>query len=77
MNKRLDKWALRRRRASDVSVGPWGIEGNDWETIKRWQKEFQDEFCAFCKNFEIRRLPDGKCELHWTDIIGRCWNFRE
>lgn len=77
------RWAVRRRRAADVFLGSDGtIENIDWLSIRRWQREFQEEFCADCCYFDRRnrsflKLGRGSdCARHVTDIVGQCWNFR-
>ncbi|MBI3282813.1 hypothetical protein HYZ70_01925 [Candidatus Curtissbacteria bacterium] len=82
----INKWDLRRRKASDVSVDSTGkMEGANWDLVKQWQIEFQNEFCPSCINFDPKtntfkekgraNNPDD-CKYHWTDIVGQCWNYR-
>lgn len=70
------KWALRRRRASDIVLFSDGsIEHVDWSTIRRWQEEFQRDYCRACQHFNQLRDARDDCAFHWTDIVGQCWNF--
>ena len=78
-----DRWAVRQRKAAGVTVGSDGsIENIDWSVVRRWQREFQEEFCRDCCYFDLRNRSflkqggGGDCARHVTDIIGQCWNFR-
>jgi hypothetical protein len=71
------KWELRRRRGSDITIGSDGtLEHIDWSTIKRWQEEFQRDYCSQCVRDDGPRNERGDCASHWTDIVGQCWNFQ-
>jgi hypothetical protein len=71
-----EKWALRRRRTSDIVLSSAGnIEHVDWATIRRSQREFLRDYCGGCRHAAEPRDERGECRLHWTDIVGECWNF--
>lgn len=81
----LDKWAVREQRAKNIKVGASSIEGAGWDEIKQWQSEWQKRFCRYCVHYDItandfrekghKNEPEN-CKLHWTDIIGACWNYK-
>ena len=74
--RNAEKWAPRQRRAADILVVSDGrIEHVDWALIRRWEREFQAEFCTSCRHFEAERNAAADCALHRTDIVGQCWNF--
>ncbi len=59
--------------------------------IAELQKEFQEKYCPTCANYSpaknktflnllnflnLRRSSDfSDCKLHYTDILGQCWNY--
>lgn len=82
----FDKWLLRTRRGSGITVDQEGFHGIGEDILTRWQKEFQQDFCATCKHFDqannrYRELKPDKqpddCFHHLTDVVGACWSFRD
>ena len=72
----LERWLLRSRRGGDITISGAGMEGQGLDILRRWQREFQDEFCSSCARAPY--IPaDGRCPSHHTDVIGVCWNFRD
>ena len=62
-----------------------GIAGG-WEAIKIAQRTFQKKYCPSCIHYDPTKQefktkghqnnPDN-CLYHWTDFLGRCWNYRK
>jgi len=79
----LALWLLRSRKGPDITVSAGGMEGLGIDVVRRWQREFQQDFCGHCVRFDRGAWQDRRtgrpwlCEAHWTDIVGVCWNFRE
>lgn len=82
----LTRWLVRARKGADITIQGHKMEGSGIDITRRWQKEFEDEFCEFCVHFDAvnRRFKEKQhqndpedCSHHWTDVVGVCWNFRE
>ncbi|GEM_PF-6384668 len=82
----FNKWLLRTRKGPDITVDANGFDGLGEDIIKRWQKEFQQDFCPSCvhfdpvnQTFKKKEHPNNpeQCYHHWTDIVGVCWGFKE
>lgn len=77
---------MRTRKGFDVTIDSRdSMEGLSWDILRKWQKEFQEDFCKDCINFDLDRQyfinkdhPNNlqDCISHWTDIVGVCWNFK-
>ena len=71
-----ERWSLRRRRDSDIVLRSDGnLEHMDWTTIRRWQAEFKRDYCGECVHEGEPVDERADCPLHWTDIVGQCWNL--
>ncbi len=81
------KWKIRVAAQKKVTVdGEGNITGSSWDQIKRYQLEFQQEYCPSCFRFDPAKNDfqekghqndPNDCKSHWTDIAGQCWNYQE
>lgn len=80
------KRLLRARKGPDITISGDKIEGLGFDIIRKWQKEFQDDFCPSCIHFDVAtgtfkekghpNNPEGNA-YHYTDITGVCWNSQD
>lgn len=85
MTDNPNKWEIRARRGKEVIVTSRRFINTSEGQLKKYQSEFQSEFCESCISWANERNtfiqighPNNPidCIDHWCDIIGQCWNYR-
>ena len=51
----LSRWLLRSQKGPNVTIDGHKMEGLRIDIVRRWQQEFQQDFCGSCVHFDATR----------------------